>query len=113
MIDNLVCFESVLGAGNNPCTPWDYPLHKYMHKQLTQAWVVRFDEYIGSFQRKKGHVLFFILEVFRNVIYILLLTHRDSEYLSWSCKALNFELAQCYISITPTGNVIMYALGPY
>ena len=109
MIDNLVCFESVLGAGNNPCTPWDYPLHKYMHKQLTQAWVVRFDEY----RVEKRTCFIFILEVFRNVIYILLLTHRDSEYLSWSCKALNFELAQCYISITPTGNVIMYALGPY
>ena len=34
-----------------------------------------------------------ILE-FRNVLYTLLLMHfRELEYLSWSCKALNFKLA--------------------
>ena len=43
---------------------------------------------------------------------------QESEYLSWSCKALNFKLAilddtfqrKGYIFIARTGKVIMYAL---
>ena len=46
--------------------------------------------YMGSFPQKGIQLFsrFQILEVW-NVLYTLIVTHWESEYLSWSCKALN------------------------
>ena len=65
--------------------------------------------------RKKACFSGFQLFDIQNVVYIL---HTGSEYLSWSCKAMNFLLAihfsaSVYISIAPTGNFIIHVLGPF
>ena len=61
---------------------------------------------------------FFDIQEVGNVLYTLLLTHRESEYSSWSCKAINYFIRHTfqrkhYISIARTGNFIKYALGPF
>ena len=47
----------------------------------------------NRFRKKGSSACFQVLGYSRSLLYTLLLTHQESEYLSWSCKALNFLLA--------------------
>ena len=67
------------------------------------------------FPEKGPNAYFFKISIFL-ILYTLLLTHLELEYLSWSCKASEFLIShtfqrKCYISIARTGKFIIYVLG--